>query len=256
MKTLTVMTYNIRNAYGDRGENAWENRKESLSGLISGRAPDIFCVQEAYENQIAYLLESLPDYGYAGVGRDDGKTAGEYSAVFFRKARFRAASQKTRWLSLTPDIPSAGWDAHHKRICTSAILEEGGGCTLCAASVHLDHAGVLARQNGARLLRSFFAGESAQCFIAGDYNAFVGSEPYNILNAPPFFDARLSSREYSDFGTFHGFGSKEFFKETPIDHIFFTAGAYRPLRAEILAVKRDGRYPSDHFPLLISFVSD
>jgi endonuclease/exonuclease/phosphatase family metal-dependent hydrolase len=256
MKTLKVMTYNIRNAYGDTGENAWDNRKESLAGLISGREPDIFCVQEAYDSQISFLLESLPEYGFAGVGRDDGKTEGEYSAVYFKKDRFELLSQRTRWLSESPDVPSIGWDAHHKRICTSALLLERDGERLCAASVHLDHAGILARKNGAELLRSFFAGGPEQCFIAGDYNAVTGSEPYNILNAPPFCDARLFSEEYSDFGTFHGYGRvKTVFENSPIDHIFITKGAYTPVRAEILSVKRNGHFPSDHFPLMISFTA-
>ncbi len=256
MKNMKIMTYNIRNAYGDLGENAWDNRKESLAGLIAGRDPDIFCVQEAFDSQVRYLLEALPAYGFAGVGRDDGKKEGEYSAVFYKKDRFSLVSQRTRWLSETPDIPSKGWDAHHCRICTSALLRESGGATLCAASTHLDHAGILARKNGAELLRSFFEDEEEQCFIAGDYNAFTGSEPYSIMNAPPFYDARLLSEEYSDFGTFHGYGrQKSLFEQSPIDHIFFTKGAYFPVRAEIIAVRRNGRYPSDHFPLLIEFKS-
>ena len=248
------MTYNILNCNGGGTEHAWEERKSSLATLVSGRSPDLLLVQEAYYSQLTYLEDLLGVYRFAGVGRDDGVQEGEFSAVFYKKDRFRLLSSQTRWFSETPDIPSRGWDAHHHRICSSALLEEEDGQRLTAASLHIDHAGVLARTNSARQLRGFFENEQNQCIVGGDFNFRPDSEPYGIIASPPLYDARLSAPEYSDFGTFHGFrGLEAVCTRGPIDHIFMTKGAYSPVRAEILAVKREGRYPSDHFPLLISF---
>lgn len=257
MATFSLMTYNIRNMKSDRGTAAdWDNRRESLAGLISTRSPDALCVQEAYAPQIDFLAQALSGYDYAGVGRDDGAREGEYSAVFWKRSRFELRSAKTFWLSETPDIPSFGWDAHQRRICTAAHLLEDDGRALCVASLHLDHAGEEARRGGARLLRSVFSAlaPTEQCFVAGDYNAEPDSEPYRIMNAPPFSDARLSACEYADFATFVGFNGEYFLSDSgPIDHCFTTPGPYRPRTADILAVKRGGGYPSDHFPLLITF---
>lgn len=36
------------------------------------------------------MAGALPGYDYLGVGRDDGWQAGEYSVIFYRKARFES----------------------------------------------------------------------------------------------------------------------------------------------------------------------
>jgi UDP-N-acetylmuramate-alanine ligase len=81
--------------------------------------PDIFGTQEVLVAQLHDLLHGLDGYGSIGVGRDDGKEAGEYSAIFYNKKRIAACSdQGDFWLSPTPDKPSLGWDAACIRICT------------------------------------------------------------------------------------------------------------------------------------------
>lgn len=255
---MKYMTYNIRNMNDDHGPHAWDNRKEHLAALIAWRAPDILCVQEAFWPQMVYLKEHLPGYDFYGVGRDDGDKAGEYAAVFYRTDRFTLLEGRTFWLSETPDRPSRGWDASfHKRICTIAVLAPlDGGTPICAASLHLDNDGAEARRQSALLLRRVFTpiSEQYQCFIAGDYNAEPCDEPFRIMNEPPFYDARTTADEFSDFETFNGFAIDHVtFGAGPIDHIFYTKGALRPVCAEILTTKRGGDFPSDHFPLLCTF---
>ena len=69
--------------------------------------------QEVLHNQLLDLAELLgDDYAHVGVGRDDGKEAGEYSPIFFDKTKFELVRWKTVWLSETPEKPgSVGWDA-------------------------------------------------------------------------------------------------------------------------------------------------
>lgn len=260
MKQMTLMTYNIRNMNGDQGVHGWENRKAHVAALIAGRAPDVLCVQEAFWPQMEYLLENLPGYAAYGVGRDDGDKAGEYAAILYRTDRFRLTDSQTIWLSETPDHPSHGWDAtYHKRICTTVQLSPlDGSAPFYAASLHLDDRGVEARRQSALLLRRYFAPvlESSQCFVAGDYNATPADEPYQIMNQPPFYDARITADEFSDFASSRGFDCDRLeFGSGPIDHVFYNQGALRPVRAEILTVKRGGEFPSDHFPLLCTFES-
>ncbi len=258
MRTFTLMTYNIRNSGDDKGEHAWSNRKAPLVALIKSRRPDILCMQEVLPDQMQYLRAMLPEYDAFGVGRDDGGMSGEFSPVFFRRSLFENAGAKTVWLSDTPDMPSRGWDAHHNRICTLvALKEKETGYVFGVGSLHLDHAGQVARVKGAEVARSAALSllKDTQVFLAGDYNCEVGTKPYDVMVQEPFRDARLDAPERSDLISFHGFGRIQLQEDSPIDHVFYTPGPFQPVRAEILAVKMHGRYPSDHFPLLVTFQS-
>jgi len=95
---LRLMTYNIRYDNKDDGINQWSNRKQNVIAIIKKYKPDILGVQEALVNQMAYIDSMLPDFDYAGVGRNDGKTKGEYSAVFYNKDKFTLLDKNTFWL--------------------------------------------------------------------------------------------------------------------------------------------------------------
>src|SRR5690349_18297789 len=88
-QSIDIMTYNIRyNNTGD-GINQWSNRKEKVYSLIKKYDPEIFGVQEAMHDQMQDLRANLSNYEYVGVGREDGKEKGEYSAIFYKKDRFK-----------------------------------------------------------------------------------------------------------------------------------------------------------------------
>src|SRR5690606_23660953 len=125
LQDLKVMTYNIRYDNKGDGVNQWSNRKSKVVTLIKKYDPDIIGVQEALHHQLEDLANALKQYTYVGVGRDDGKTKGEYSALFIRKKRFRISENSTFWLSTTPSVPgSKDWDAAITRIATWARLRD------------------------------------------------------------------------------------------------------------------------------------
>ena len=80
-------------------------RRERAVRVIQESSPDLLGVQEAREGQIADFKSALPDYEFYGLGRDDGKTGGEFSGIFFRKIRFTQTAAGSFWLSATPDKP-------------------------------------------------------------------------------------------------------------------------------------------------------
>ena len=114
-KPLNVMSYNIRYNTANDGVNAWSNRKDWVKDLVEYYGTDILCVQEALQDQVGDLLKNSR-FELEGVGRDDGKTKGEYTAVFYNKNRFKKQQSGTFWLSDTPGNPSKGWDAQIIRI--------------------------------------------------------------------------------------------------------------------------------------------
>ena len=79
---VRVATFNIR--YDNLGDslNSWKYRKEKVCEFIREKHPDVLGMQEVLNHQLKDLLSGLPDYAYVGVGREDGKTQGEYAPVF------------------------------------------------------------------------------------------------------------------------------------------------------------------------------
>ncbi len=114
---INVITYNIRYSNNTDGVNIWENRKANVKALLKFYDADIVGVQEAMANQFDYLLENS-NFDAVGVGRDDGIRKNEFSGIYFNKDRFVKKETGNFWLSTTPDVPSIGWDAALKRVCT------------------------------------------------------------------------------------------------------------------------------------------
>ena len=107
-------------------------------------------MQEALPGQMDDLAEAFPDFSFEGVGRDDGKREGEFSAVFYRLDRFEKKDGGTFWLSETPEVCSFGWDAVCRRVCSWVELaDREGGQSLHVFNTHFDHVGVEARKNAA-----------------------------------------------------------------------------------------------------------
>ena len=108
---VKVISYNIRNGPAKDGTNSWEFRYPASAMMIQDQQPDIFGLQEAYDYQVKYLEEACEDYKSVGVGRDDGKSKGEFMSIFYNKKTTKLLKWGTFWLSETPDVPSKGWDA-------------------------------------------------------------------------------------------------------------------------------------------------
>ncbi len=255
--TISVMTYNIRYNNPEDGPHAWPHRREAVITFLRSRNPDILCVQEALADQIDDLQEGLSEYAYRGVGRDDGKTGGEYSAIFFKSRRFQSAAGGTIWLSPTPDRPSRGWDAALPRIATWAeLVDQDSRDTLFVVSTHFDHEGVRARAESASLLRSLVC-EKADRFgaiVAGDFNCEESEEPYRRIterDSPrPLMDARRASADgpTGPEGTYSGFALSERIDGPRIDYIFVTDEFFVQSYETIRAVGAHG-FLSDHLPV-------
>ncbi len=122
-QTASFMTLNIRYDNPKDKPNSWPERKAEMVLLLNHYEPDIFGIQEGLEHQVKYLDSCLLEYAYIGVGRDDGKKAGEYSAIFYDSTSFKVVENSTFWLSETPEEISVGWDASMERICTYGLFQ-------------------------------------------------------------------------------------------------------------------------------------
>ena len=119
---MNVMSYNIRYDNSGDKDNQWKFRRDFAADLVKFHEADVFGAQEVLNNQLNDLLDRLPEYAYVGVGREDGKTKGEYAPIFYRKDRFSVEKSGNFWLAEDINaIGKKGWDAACERVATWAI---------------------------------------------------------------------------------------------------------------------------------------
>ena len=182
---LRVMSFNIRYNTPSDSANAWPYRKDLAASMIRFHHADLAGLQEALKGQIDDLVERLPGYGWFGVGRDDGRERGEFSAIFYRRDRVELLEGSTFWLSEEPDsVGSIGWDADYTRIVTwGRLRDRATGRVFFHFNTHFDHLGEQARLESARLLvtRVKEIAGTAPVIVTGDFNCRESSEPYLVL---------------------------------------------------------------------------
>ena len=246
---LRLATFNIRYAGGDKGERSWENRKELVASTIQKMNPDVLGLQEALDRQVTFLEEKFPDYKRVGVGRKDGKKAGEYSPIFFRKEKFELLESGTFWLSDTPEVAgSITWDNVCERICTWAKLRRKSDQKIITIlNTHWDHRGQKSRERSAEQIFARYKGKS-DLILMGDFNATETNPALKKLQSAGYTNALLSLHQAStDRGTFHPWNGKAKPHRT-IDHIFYQ-GNFSVKKAWIERHHEGTMWPSDHFPV-------
>jgi endonuclease/exonuclease/phosphatase family metal-dependent hydrolase len=249
---LHVMSFNIRYGSADDGPNHWDLRKDFLASVVAEVSPDVIGLQEALHHQIEFLLGRLPEYAMLGVGRDDGKRAGEYTAILYRRDRLTVEDSGTFWFSDTPEVPgSTSWGNTITRICTWARFRTASGAPIYVYNLHLDHRSQPSREKSVALLRQRIEARTpkAPFIVTGDFNAGESNPVIAAMTAGGFVrdSFRVLHPDASPAGTFTSFrlGNVETEK---IDYVFVSEGI-EVLEADIIRTSRDGRYPSDHFPV-------
>ena len=226
---LKVASYNIR--YENSGDasngNGWAQRCPVICNLIQFHDFDIFGAQEVLHGQLLNMLSALPEYGYIGVGRDDGKEKGEYAPIFYKTEKFNLLQSGHFWMSTVTDTPNKGWDAVLPRICTwGKFMDKKSGLRFWFFNLHMDHIGVEARKHSAELVLKTIKEKCGndQVILTGDFNVDQHNESYTLINTSgKLKDARDKSKiVYATNGTFNNFdaGLKT---DSRIDHIFVTS---------------------------------
>ena len=258
---VRVMSFNIRYDEPRDGVNAWPNRKQKVSDVIRFHKADLVGLQEALLTQLRDLEMLLADFAWCGVGRGDGKLAGEYSAILFRKARFKLHECKTFWLSETPDRPgSVGWDAALPRIVTWAKLRDRVAAkTFYHFNTHFDHRGEKARTESASLiLKKIGEIAGAGTFVlTGDLNVEESSDAYKTLKTGNSTTHLADAKYASTHGHFGGDSTFNEFKELQparkIDYIFVREGV-RVIEHGVLSDRWNGLWASDHLPVIAEII--
>ena len=228
------------------GHRNYVHRIPLVCQIIREVKPSSFGVQEAHIEWMTALRENLPEYDFVGVGRDDGKEEGEFSAVFYLKDEFTASDSGNFWISETPEKPSKGWDSACTRIATFVKLtDKTDGSSYVHFNTHLDHVGRIAQINGAKMIQekaASFGGVPVVC--TGDFNVYQDSDCYNTMVSGNMKDARKLAPDSDECFTYHGFRPEEI--QARIDFIFVDEATVRPLRFKVINKLVDGDFYSDH----------
>lgn len=250
---VVVMSYNVRYANSGDGSNAWDNRKGATIDMLSTLKPDVFGVQEAVASQVNYIKENSKIYNCVGVGRDDGVSAGEHMSVFWNTETIEMLDWGTFWLSQTPDKPSRGWDAACNRTATWTLMKDKRhNKQFYFINTHLDHKGVLAQENGLKLIidRLITMNRTGlPMVLTGDFNV----KPDNVILAE--LDQIMSSTRKvasstDNSSTYNGFGSGS----SIIDYIYMSGFQYALLYRTVNQKFGNVPYISDHYPVMSSLV--
>jgi len=262
--SFTAMSFNIRYDNPDDGKHAWPNRKQFVTDIITRYGAEIIGVQEAEHHQLRYLDDQLKAYTWFGVGRDDGKKKGEFTAIFYHNERFELLAHDTFWCSETPEQPKAGWDAALPRTVTWGLFRDKQTTEeFRIYNNHFDHRGELARKKCAQLLLNNIAdhhqsGPKVPVLVTGDFNATPDSPPYRILTGKidtglpiTLLDAKetVETKPRGPNGTFTGFDRSQE-SDQPIDYIFVNNG-FTVHTHTTTDDTYDDILPSDHYPTAV-----
>ena len=251
--TGRFMTFNLRCGNAKDGPDHWEHRRGLLVDTIRAADPDVLAVQECIPEQADWLRDAFPGFEFHGTPRGGERAGKEMCGLMWRRDRFTAQQTGTFWLSETPDIEgSMGWDAAFPRVVTWARLRDKDHTEITVANAHLDHQGELARVNSCDLIRRELPAD--RLLLMGDFNAEPESAAYQALTQnrealPGWVDVHRELIKTEDGqGTFHGFKGGRDGKR--IDWVLISPDL-RPLSCQIDRTARDGRFPSDHYPVTV-----
>ncbi|MBR5842020.1 MAG: endonuclease/exonuclease/phosphatase family protein [Bacteroidaceae bacterium] len=246
---IKMVSYNIRTLAND-GENSWENRQHATKNMLDTHKPDIFGLQEAMVAHLKYIDKVCPQYKRVGVGRDNGKMAGEVMAIYYNTERFDLIASGTFWLSETPEKVTMGWDAAcHRTVTWVRLRDKETRKKFYYFNTHLDHRGRVAQTESIKLIIEKIkeiAGERATVILGGDFNVLPEDEIFEPLNEF-MFAARTTANVTEEKGTFNNFGRMK--KNSVIDHVFYRGRKIECLEYHVLDGDYGAPFISDHYPL-------
>jgi len=268
---LKVMTFNLRYGTAKDEQNSWEYRKDVMIEMLKEYHPDIIGSQESLKFQLEYITSEIPEYSFFGVSRR-GNDEDEFSAIIYDSQKLKLLDGGNFWVSETPDIPgSKSWESSLPRMVTWCLLETKTARRFFHYNTHFDHRSEEARRKGTLLLwREIKKRNELPVILTGDFNSTNQGDIWKLFTGinslegekPALIDAwNVARSKKADAKlTYHGFKGKkaeEDWKErfpegldepVMIDWILFK-GEIVVNYAEIVTYNRDGKYPSDHYPV-------
>lgn len=252
---MKVMTFNLRCDFPLDMNNRWKYRRHIVYDIMNKYECDIIGIQEATESMYNDIKNNIPKYNILGIPRSRKFFVERNDLLIKRKSNI--IQSKTFWLSETPDmIGSSRWFSVFPRICTTAVIEINKGEKIRVCNSHLDCFTSKAREYELKRLMELVEEEQKEedlpMIVMGDFNSKPDSRLIKNLTSGVYGSKKMSAvQEYDKrlymSSTMSMFKGKE--KGIHIDYIFVSE-EFKVNNVEIVRYNENGRYPSDHYPLM------
>lgn len=250
---VSVMSFNIRGENDTDGSNSWAFRYVAASMMLEDTAADLVCLQEATYDQLKYYADLLSKNKWIGVGRDDGKKAGEYTAFLYNSKNLTAGKSGTFWLSETPDKASSGWGADHPCDAVWAVFKEKkSGKSFLAVNTHIDVEDPAFRKQALDLIMQKIQELNTgnlPVVLTGGFNMEDDDENMAVVKSS-LQNARSVAFNTDDVRTYHNYGKVSM----KIDHIYFGGFSSCQEFKTITTRYNDRAYVSDHNPIQATLI--
>ena len=252
---MRVMTFNLRSDSILDGKNRWNKRKEIVFNVLDSYQCDIIGLQEVTLKMRDDLERYLKNYHIVGKARTK-KFFVEHNNLLIAK-QHTILEEDTFWLSNNPNkIGSSIWYSIFPRICTTAKIRLENGLIVRIYNTHLDCYLSPARGYGLKKIMEYiekqYEIEKLPVILMGDFNANPGHKLIKgflewELNNKPFVAVQDYDRSIYSKATMGRFRDRE--KGMHLDYIFISP-EYQVTKVQIIKDNVEGRFPSDHYPLL------
>jgi endonuclease/exonuclease/phosphatase family metal-dependent hydrolase len=258
---IRVMSFNIHiDCKEDSGYCCWSKRKEYVASMIRFHHMDIIGLQEPTIEQLKDLKELAPEYAQHSSRLEKIKKY-QTDAILYLEERFELLDASYFFLSPTPEKCTKGWKSKFVRGVTWAKFKDKYTDQIFYFfNTHFDYHSSLARNNSAKLLKQKVKEicKNDPFIITGDFNIFPklgGKTTYKLLTEDNFF---LDAQHKSLYPHHGPTGSWSGFKEAgqpgiKPDYIFVDKKISVKSHG-ILADTFDGKFPSDHMPVVSEII--
>jgi endonuclease/exonuclease/phosphatase family metal-dependent hydrolase len=256
MKSLKIITSNIRFANPSDGLHDWPNRLPLLVNIYQNFKPDILSTQEGRIGQIKELDSNLSEMVLVDTHRNyiDERM---YPCLFINPETIFVERSGDVWLSETPDTPgSSSFGSAFPRLFTWAeITLKESGLKLMVVNTHLDHVLQSTRLKQIEVLISEVKKINQRpVFIMGDFNESPLTEIQSKLKESFKLKDAWMEKNYPEETSHHSFLGDKARDGDRIDWIlmpknFECTDLYLEKKSFL-----EGIYPSDHYPLLATVI--
>ncbi len=244
---LNVISFNIR-CCDDKDGHSIPERAPRLKKVIAPFDADVIGFQEYTP---AWDTEIVRDFGdtYEIFNKYRAEKSLESAPILWKKDKFDCVKKGFFWLSDTPEQESKGWDEWGCfRICNYAVLKERkSGKAFTFINTHFGF-GDKCHIDSANLIYNYCKQISQYpTFITGDFNMTPESLGYKEMTK---FFTDVNAVTVNDLSnTYHGYNPEEE-RDGHIDYCFIN-DKVKPINYNIIKDTVDGKFPSDHYGLLI-----
>ncbi len=250
---FSVLTLNLRFGLADDGPNNWQHRKQYFPSLLKKYRTDFMGFQEANDFQVDFLKEILMEYGYIGQ-RSPAPLFWQNNIIFYKNT-WSCMFQEHFFLSPTPTIPSRFRKSRWPRQCTVGMFKNETHQLICI-NTHFDFDESVQIESAKLIMERLARLPShVPAILMGDFNSapftpcqyiFIGNN--QTSNSKGGFFKNTFNRPFP--GTHHDFTGKD--SGDHIDWILYR-GNISQIEHKVIRDTFNGRYPSDHFPLVATF---